>query len=186
MYSEGKKIKNDAYELIKQVEEENGIELSPIQKILTSLGPIGEPLSALFGTLQLFVLNQHIKNADENEAELLEIDEGDEIVYREVIVFKKGRPLFYALSYISKSRINDKVLASLMDEKITINNIIAENNIETLRDIKKLSVEDPTPIIRDLFKTDEKMLVRDHTISQHGTIRLWTRESYPLSYFNKN
>ena len=73
-----------------------------------------------------------------------------------------------------------------MDEKITINNIIAENNIETLRDIKKLSVEDPTPIIRDLFKTDEKMLVRDHTISQHGTIRLWTREAYPLSYFNKN
>ena len=35
MDSEGKKIKNDAYELIKQVEKENGIELSPIQKILS-------------------------------------------------------------------------------------------------------------------------------------------------------
>ena len=72
-----------------------------------------------------------------------------------------------------------------MDEKITINNIIVENNIETIRDIKKLSVEDPTPILKELFKTDEDMLVRDHTISQHGNVRLWSREAYPLSYFKE-
>lgn len=183
MSSQGKKIINDTYELIKQTEEEYGVELSSTQKILTSLGPIGVPLGALYGTLRLFVLKQFVKEANEEEAKLLDVDVGDEIVYREVIVFKSGRPLFYGLSYIPTERCNDEVLKTLLDEEATIDVILSQNNIETIRDVTGLTVIKATPLLQELFNTNEDMLRREYTITQHGTIRLWAKEIYPLSYF---
>ena len=177
-------IDESIYNLIKSVEKENDVELSAIQKILLSLiGPISTPLSALYGKLKLFVLQQQIEKADKYVANLLDINEGDEVLVREVIVHKNGRPLIYAFSYVPTDRCNDKILKLLLDEKITTGLILSENNIETQRCIKNISIEKPTPILEELFNTSEDMLTREYTMSQHGTIRLFTKESYPLSYF---
>lgn len=183
MESAGKKIKNDTYDLIKQTEKECGVELSSMQKILCSLGPIGLPLSAIYGPLSLFVLKQEVRNSTDEEKEHLDMDENCEIIYREVIVFKGGRPLFYALSLIPTGRIKDTIKQALLDEKITIDKIIFDNAIETIRDINSIVVEKPTPILKELFKTSDDMLRREYTISQHEKVRLWSREIFPLSYF---
>lgn len=186
MNLEGKKINEPTYDLIKEVEKENNVEISPIQKILLSLGgPITTPLDALYGRLKLFVLKQEIEKADESVADLLDINKGDEVLIREVIVHKNGRPLFYALSYIPTERCNDKILKLLLDEEITTGLILSENNIETQRQINDISIESPTPILQELFNTTEDMLTREYSMSQHGTIRLYTKEAYPLSYFRE-
>ncbi|WP_458403390.1 chorismate--pyruvate lyase family protein [Methanobrevibacter sp.] len=183
MKNKGKQIKSETYELIQQLEEEHGIQLSAIQKILSSLGPMGVPLTALYGTLRLFALNQYVKSADEDEAEQLDIAEGSEILYREVIVHKGGHPLFYGLTRIPTERCSDEVLQSLLDMQVTIDAIMSENNIETTREVTELTVEKPTPVLQELFNTREDMLSREYTITQHGKIRLWAKEVYPLSYF---
>ena len=180
----GKNINEPTYEMVKALENEYGIKLSAVQKILLSLnGPMTTPLDALYGRLKLFVLQQQIEKADERAAKLLDINEGDEVLVREVIVHKNGRPLIYAFSYVPTDRCNDKILKLLLDEKITTGLILSENNIETQRCIKNISIEKPTPILEELFNTSEDMLTREYTMSQHGTIRLFTKESYPLSYF---
>lgn len=183
MYRKGKKISNTTYELIQQVEDEYNIELSSVQKILSSLGPIGVPLSALYGPLRLFVLKQHIKPADKEEAEKVEINEGEEIVYRESIVFKEGRPLFYGLTLIPTQRVKSEILEQLLNEKITIDGILSTNNIEIIREVIDLSVINATPLLSELFNTNDEMLKREYTITQHGTVRLYAEEIYPLSFF---
>ena len=80
MESAGKKIKNETYNLIKQTEKEYGVELSSMQKILCSLGPIGSPLSAIYGPLSLFVLKQEVRNSTDEEKEHLDMDENCEII----------------------------------------------------------------------------------------------------------
>lgn len=186
MNLEGKKINEPTYDLIKVVEKENNVKISPIQKILLSLrGPITTPLDALYGRLKLFVLKQEIEKADEYVADLLDINESDEVLIREVIVHKNGRPLVYAFSYIPTKRCNDKILKLLLAEEITTGLILSENNIETQRQINSISIETPTPILQELFNTTEDMLTREYSMSQHGTIRLYTKESYPLSYFRE-
>lgn len=186
MNFEGKKINEPTHDLVKAVEKENDVKLSPIQKILLSLrGPITTPLDALYGRLKLFVLKQEIEKANESIADLLDINEGDEVLIREVIVHKNSRPLVYAFSYVPTDRCNDKILKLLLDEEITTGLILSENNIETQRQINNISIEKPTPILQELFNTSEDMLTREYTIIQHGTIRLFTKESYPLSYFRE-
>lgn len=186
MNLEGKNINEPTYDLIKAVEKENNVEISPIQKILLSLrGPITTPLDALYGRSKLFVLKQEIEKADESVADLLDINEGDEVLIREVIVHKNGRPLVYAYSHIPTERCNDKILKLLLDEEITTGLILSENNIETQRQINDISIESPTPILQELFNTTEDMLTREYSMSQHGTIRLYTKEAYPLSYFRE-
>ena len=186
MNFKGKTINEPTYDMIKVVEKENDVEISPIQKILLSLrGPITTPLDALYGRLKLFVLKQEIEKADEYVADLLDINKGNEVLVREVIVHKNGRPLVYAFSYIPKERCNDKILKLLLDEEITTGLILSENNIETQRIINNISIEKPTPILQELFNTSEDMPTREYSIIQHGTIRLFTKESYPLSYFRE-
>ena len=182
----GKNINEPTYEMVKTLENEYGVKLSAIQKILLSLnGPMTTPLDALYGRLKLFVLQQQIEKADKRAAKLLDINEGDEVLVREVIVHKNGRPLAYAFSYIPKDRCSDEILNYLFDEKITTGLILSEFNIETQRHIKKISIEKPTPILEELFNTSEDMITREFTMSQHGTIRLFTKELFPLSYFRE-
>ncbi len=182
----GKNINEPTYEMLKNVENEFGVELSAIQKILLSLrGPMTTPLDALYGRLKLFVLQQKIEKADERAAKLLDMNEGDEVLVREVIVHKKGRPLVYAFSYIPKDRCSDEILELLFDEKITTGSILSEFNIETQRHINKISIEKPTPILEELFHISEDMITREYTMSQHGTKRLFTKELFPLSYFRE-
>lgn len=184
MIQEGTIIENEIREKITQVEQEHNVKLSTTQKIMLCIrGPITTILDVLYGEVNLFMLDQHLEKADERIADLLKISEGDEIDYREVIVHKNGRPLVYALSYIPTSRITDKIMKDLKEERLTTGKIIDKNYIETTRVIKKIYIEKPTPTQVELFKTQEDMLTREYIMFHDKKVVIWTKESYPLSYF---
>lgn len=184
MIPEGKLIENEIREKINFIEEQNNMELSTTQKILLTIGgPITTILDVLFGSVNLFMLNQHFEKADKNVAELLNVDEDEEIDYREVIVHKNGRPLVYAKSYIPLSRCSDRVIDDLRKEELTTGKIMAKNNIETIRKINEIYIETPDATLQELFKTSEPMLTREYVMIHHAKIVIWTKESYPLSYF---
>ena len=121
-------IKNELREMIARLEQEHNIKLSTTQKILLSInGPVTPILDVLYGEVRLFMLDQHFENADKDIADLLGIDEGDEILYRNSIVFKHSKPLIYILSYIPKSRCSDRVINKLLEGKTTIGRMINES-----------------------------------------------------------
>ena len=184
MIQEGTIIENEIREKITQVEQEHNVKLSTTQKIMLCIrGPITTILDVLYGEVNLFMLDQHFEKSDERIADLLKISEGDQIDYREVIVHKNGRPLVYALSYIPTSRITDKIMKDLKEERLTTGKIIDKNDVETTRVIKKIYIEKPTPTQVELFKTQEDMLTREYIMFHDKKVVIWTKESYPLSYF---
>lgn len=177
-------FENKLREKISELEKEYGTNLSTTQKILLcEHGPITTLLDVLYGDLHLFILDQHLEKADENVAELLQIEPGDEIDYREVIVHKNGRPLIYTLSYIAIERCSEEIFDDLMNERLTTGGIIDKNVIETFITIKNISIESPSPTLKELFKTNENMLSREYVMTHNKEIVIWTKEEYPLSYF---
>lgn len=184
MIQEGTIIENEIRDKITEVEQKHNVKLSTTQKIMLCIrGPITTILDVLYGEVNLFMLDQHLEKSDEMIADLLKISEGDEIDYREVIVHKNGRPLVYALSYIPTSRITERIMKDLKEERLTTGKIIDKNNIETMRMIKKIYIEKPTPTQSELFKTQEDMLTREYIMFHDKKVVIWTKESYPLSYF---
>ena len=179
-------IKNELREMIFQLEQEHNIKLSTTQKILLSInGPVTPILDVLYGEVRLFMLDQHFENADKDIADLLGIDEGDEILYRNSIVFKHSKPLIYILSYIPKSRCSDRVINKLLEGKTTTGRIINESGHETIRIINDISLMKATPILTELFKTTDDMLTREYSMIHKGEIVILTKDIYPLSYFKE-
>jgi chorismate-pyruvate lyase len=184
MIQEGTIIENEIRGKITEVEQKHNVKLSTTQKILLCIrGPITTILDVLYGEMNLFMLDQHFEKSDERIADLLKISEGDQIDYREVIVHKNGRPLVYALSYIPTSRITERIMEDLQEERLTTGKIIDKNHIETIRVIKNISIEKPTATQTELFKTQEDMLTREYIMFHDKKVVIWTKESYPLSYF---
>ena len=95
----------------------------------------------------------------------------------------QARPLVYALSYIPTSRCTEGVLEDLRQEQLTTGKIIDKNSLETMRVIKEISLERPNETLKELFKTNELMITREYIMTYDKEIVIWTRESYPLSYF---
>lgn len=177
-------IKNEIKEKIKEVEKENNVKLSTTQKIVLSTnGPLSSVLNALFGEVHLFTLKQHFQKADKDVAEKVDVEEGEEVHHREIIVHKHGRPLMYALSYLPKSRCSEGIIEDLVGEKLVLGKIIRKHRIETFREITDITIEKATPTLKELFQTNEKMLTREYVMIHDGKILVWTKESYPLSYF---
>ena len=88
-------------EKINQVEEGYTKDFSNTQKILlTTDGSITAILDVLYGKITLSTLEQHFDTADREISELIHVDEGAQINYREVIMHKDDENLIYALSYI--------------------------------------------------------------------------------------
>ena len=179
-------IKNEIREKITELEQEHDVKLATIQKILLSTrGPITTVLDVLYGEVRLFMLAQHIEKADKDIAELLGINEGDEIIYRNALVYKNRRPLVYVLSYIPTARCSDTIIEDFLGEKTTTGRIIDEHAVETLRKINKIDIEKATPILTEIFKTTEDMITREYTMIHNKNIVIWTKELYPISYFRK-
>lgn len=81
------------------------------------------------------------------------------------------------------ARCSKETFEALLEEKLTTGKIMDEQYNETLRRITKISIENPNSILQDLFKTDEEFLSREYIIIHNGEVIIWTKESYPLSYF---
>lgn len=183
MIPEGHVIENEIRDEIRILEETHNVQLSTIQKILLSInGPITTVLDTLYGTMNLFMLDQHIEESPKS-SKIIGIEKGEKIIYRESIVHKRGRPLVHITSVIPVARCSKETFEALLEEKLTTGKIMDEQYNETLRRITKISIENPNSILQDLFKTDEEFLSREYIIIHNGEVIIWTKESYPLSYF---
>lgn len=177
-------IKNEIREIITELEQEHNVEITTTQKILLSTrGPITTVLDVLYGEVRLFMLDQHIDKADKDIAELLGLKEGDEIIYRNSLVFKNRRPLVYVMSYIPTARCTGAIIEDLIGGEVTTGRIIDKYDVETIRKINRIDIEKATPILTEIFKTDEDMLTREYTMTHRKKIVIWTKELYPISYF---
>lgn len=186
MTGKSEPIPNVVREKINELEQKNNIKLSKIQKILCSIeGPIVTILDVIYGDVNLFILDQHIEKSDASIAEKLEIDEGDEIDLREVILHKHGRPLVYGLSYIPKDRCSNTVIEKLLKEDLTTGRIILEHEIETITRIEDIYIEEPDEKLQNLFHINENMLTREYVLIHKKNIVIWSKETYPLSYFKE-
>jgi len=176
----------DLIEKIKQVEEEYGETFSNTQKILlTTDGSITAILDVLYGKITLTTLDQHFETADKSHAKLVNVSEGEQINYREVIMHKDGRPLIYAISHIPLSRCDENICADLVRADIPIGRILKNYNIESRREINNIFIEKPNETLKELFKTDEDMLARDYVIINNDEILMWIKEVFPISYFKE-
>lgn len=171
---------------ITQVEQEYGKNFSNTQKILlTTDGSITAILDVLYGKIILSTLDQHFEDADEYHAKLVNVNKGDEINYREVIMHRNGKPLIYAISHIPLSRCTKEVCADLIRADIPIGRILKNYNIESRREINNIYIEKPNETLKELFGTDEDMLARDYVIINHDKILMWIKEVFPISYFTE-
>lgn len=186
MSIQGKLVKNELHDKIKEIELEHDIKFSNTQKVLSTVeGSITALLDVLYGTVSIFQLDNHFENADEAKAELLDINEGDEINYREVIIFGKGKPMIYACSLIPLSQCESEFRDDILDGSIPIGKILKKHDIESRREINRIYIENPNPTLKELFKTNEYFISRDYVVIHNGQILMHTKESYPISNFKE-
>lgn len=186
MTTKSKPIPNFVRDKIKEIEEKDNVELSTVQKILCSIeGPAVTILDVLYNDVNLFILDQHMEKANEDVAKKLEINVGDEIDLREVILHKHGRPLIYGLSYIPKDRCSNTVIEKLLKEDQTTGRIILEHEIETITRIDDIYIEKPDATLQNLFHTNDDLLVREYSLIHKKNVVIWSKEAYPLSYFKE-
>lgn len=186
MTHEKNEVNRSLIDKINALENEYGKKFSNTQKILlTTDGSITAILDVLYGKISLSTLDQHFEDADKEHAQLVNVDEGDEINYREVIMHKDEKPLIYAISHIPLSRCSRDVCADLVRADIPIGRILKNYNIESRREIKNIFIEKPNETLKTLFKTDEDMLARDYVIINNDEILMWIKEVFPISYFTE-
>lgn len=170
------------YEGIKKIEKELG-SLSSAQKILLATdGSVTTILDVLKGHVSIRTLVQEFREADKEAASLLDIDEGDTINYR-VVVIEGKEPLIYAISMIPVDRLNNEFKEDIIRADIPIGRILKKHNIESRREIKSVSVEQSTPEMAEIFKNNTSMLTRTYNIIHKDQILIWLMETFPYSMF---
>lgn len=184
------KDKNEAnkrlIEKINDLEKDYGQKFSNTQKILlTTDGSITAILDVLHGKINLFTLDQHFEKADEEHAKLVNVNAGDEINFREVIMHKGNQPLIYAISHVPLGRCSDEICSDLLRADIPIGRILKNYKIESRREVNNIFIEKPNEMLQDLFKTDEDFLARDYVIISNEEILMWIKEMFPVSYFTE-
>jgi chorismate-pyruvate lyase len=186
MISKGNIVENKLHDRIKEIEKENNIKFSNTQKVLLTIeGSITAILDVLYGKVSIFLLRKHLEPVDAERAELLDIYEGDEINYREVVIHGRGRPMIYALSYIVINRCHKEAREDILNGEIPLGTILKKCKIESRREIQNIYIEKPTATLKELFKTDEDFVSREYILIENDQIVLWTKESFPISYFKE-
>ena len=187
MISKGRIVKNEIHDRLREIEAENNITFSNTQKVLLSIeGSITAILDVIYGTVGIFLLQKFFEPADSKKAELLNVNEGDEIHYREVIIHGRGKPMIYALSFIALTRCREEAHKDITDGEIPVGKLLKKYEIESRREIKDIYVEKPNATLRELFKTDELFVSREYVIIENKEIVMFTKESFPISYFSED
>ncbi len=136
----------------------------------------------LKGHVNIRTLTQEFREADKETASLLEINEGDTINYR-VVVIEGKEPLIYAISLIPLDRLNNNFKEDLIQADIPIGRILRKHNIESRREIKSVSIDESSPEMAEIFKSDSPMLTRTYNIIHKNQILIWLMETFPHSLF---
>lgn len=186
MFSKAKIVQNEIHDRIREIETENGIKFSNTQKVLLCIeGSITSILDVLYDTVSIFPLDQHFENIDNEKAQLLKLDEDEEINYREVLIFGRRKPMIYALSYIPLSRYRPEAREDFLRGILPVGKILKKYRVESRREINDIYIEKPSAKLKELFKTSEDFVSRDYVVIENGEIIMWTKESFPISSFQE-
>lgn len=167
---------------IKKIENKIG-KLSNAQRILlTTDGSVTTILDVIRGHVEIETLEQKFISADSKMAQLLDINEGDTVNYR-VVVIQTDEPLIYAISIMAVERLENHIKEDLIRADIPIGRILRKHNIESRREIKSVYAEDQSPEINEIFKSDSPMLSRTYNIIHKDQILIWLMETFPYYYF---
>ena len=173
-------------EKMNELEKDYGQEFSNTQKILlTTDGSITAILDVLYGKITLDTIDQHLEAADEKRAKLVNVNEGDEINFREVLMHKDDQPLIYAISHVPLGRCTKEVCNDLLRADIPIGRILKNYHIESRREVNNIFIEKPDEKLIEMFGTDEDFLARDYVIINNDEILMWIKEMFPVSYFTE-
>ena len=173
-------------EKMNDLEKDYGQEFSNTQKILlTTDGSITAILDVLYGKITLDTIDQHLEAADEKRAKLVNVNEGDEINFREVLMHKDDQPLIYAISHVPLGRCTKEVCNDLLRADIPIGRILKNYHIESRREVNNIFIEKPNEKLIEMFGTDEDFLARDYVIINNDEILMWIKEMFPVSYFSE-
>ena len=157
--------------------------LSNAQKILlTTDGSVTTILDVIKGHVKIETLVQKFVDADTVMASSLNIEVGETVNYR-VVVIETEEPLIYAVSLIPVKRLENDFKEDLIRADMPIGRILKKHNIESRREIKSVYFEDQSPEIQNIFKTDSPMLTRTYNIIHNDEILIWLMETFPYTHF---
>ena len=173
-------------EKMNDLEKDYGQKFSNTQKILlTTDGSITAILDVLYGKITLDTIDQHLEEADATRAQLVNVEPGDEINFREVLMHKDDQPLIYAISHVPLGRCTREICNDLLRADIPIGRILKNYHVESRREVNNIFIEKPNDKLKELFNTDEDFLARDYVIINNDEILMWIKEMFPVSYFSE-
>ena len=131
-------------------------------------------------------LVQRIVKADTERATALDIEEGDNINYRIVVLRnqEEERPLIHAESFAPIARLQKEFRYDLMKADMPIGRIMKQQKIESRREIRSVEIVDSSDL-SELFGVprDVRMLSRVYDIISNNLILMQIRETFPVTYF---
>ena len=169
---------------IKEVENDIG-NLSSAQKILLATdGSVTTILDVLKGHINVETLIQEFKEADDIQAQDLDINKGDIINYRTVVMsHNPEEPLIHAVSLTPIDKLTNNFKEDLLKADIPIGRILRKYNIESRREVIHIGFEDEE--LKSIFNTDSTMLTRIYNIIYKDEILIQIKETFPYSLFRE-
>ncbi len=134
--------------------------------------------------VEVETLEQKVVRADKELAELLEVNEGDEVNYRVVYLKADGEIYAKAISFTPLKRLEDRFKEDLMKADIPIGKIMKKHNIEARREIRWSRVEDADPkLAEELGINDKRVISRNYNIIHRGKVLINITEFFPVERF---
>jgi len=165
-------------------------QLAPLHKIfLTANGSITRILEAIFGEIQVKTIAQQIIKANKKLAKELEIDEGNEVNHREVVLVskKEGKPIVYAISFAPIKRIEKKFREEITKKDLPIGKIMEKLKIEARREIRKTWAKKADKKTAQLLciTEGEILLQRTYAIIRNNEVMMLITENIPWSFLKE-
>ena len=168
--------------------EKLDLELSKAQQLLLMTdGSVTTLLEVITGKpVVVTTLLQQVVEADAERASALDVEEGDNINYR-VVVLKNDdnhQPLIYAESYTPIARLKKEFRHDLMKADIPIGRIMNQRKIESRREIRRIEIV-CNEEVSDLFGVAQSvpLLSRTYDIISHDTVLIRITETFPSTSF---
>jgi chorismate-pyruvate lyase len=118
---------------------------------------------------------QHIIPADEQMAELFDVNVGADINERVVTLTAGDVPYVFARSLSAIEKMPEGVRSDMMKADIPIGRILRDHDIETRRDFESIEIIEDEP----LFGA-QKLLSRSYRIVHHSGVLMWINEKFPV------
>jgi beta-ribofuranosylaminobenzene 5'-phosphate synthase len=149
-------------------EIENEISVTPfLRALLLTDGSITTLLEA-FTNLEIKVagLKQKTVPAGDELAVELNINPGEELNEREVILLAGNAPVVYAKSYAVIPRLDGEARNDILKTDIPIGKILRRHKLETHREIREIGLKQDDKIAGILNLNKDKILFRSYVIIQ--------------------